>query len=126
MYNCTYLMLFSFFRILKYKHVSIFRGFPGGSMIKNLLTMQERRLDPCVAKIPWRRKWQPTPVFLPGGSHGHRSLADYSPWDHRRMINNLTAKQYHLYFGNNSNDATFVHIYQSLRIFLLFSTVSNK
>ena len=30
-------------------------------------------------KIPWRRKWQPTPVFLPGKSHGHRSLAGYSP-----------------------------------------------
>ena len=30
-------------------------------------------------KIPWRRKWQPTPVFLPGKSHGQRSLTDYSP-----------------------------------------------
>ena len=29
--------------------------------------------DPCVGKIPWRRKWQPTPVFLPGKSHGQRS-----------------------------------------------------
>ena len=33
--------------------------------------------------IPWRRKWQPTPVFLPGKSHGQRSLADYSPWGHK-------------------------------------------
>ena len=31
-------------------------------------------------KIPWRRKWQPTPVFLPGDSHGQRTLAGYSPW----------------------------------------------
>ena len=31
--------------------------------------------------IPWRRKWQPTPVFLPGESHGRRSLVGYSPWD---------------------------------------------
>ena len=31
-------------------------------------------------EIPWRRKWQPTPVFLPGESHGQRSLAGYSPW----------------------------------------------
>ena len=31
-------------------------------------------------KIPWRRKWQPTPVFLHGESHGQRSLAGYSPW----------------------------------------------
>ena len=33
------------------------------------------RLDPWVGKIPWRRKWQPTPVFLPAESHGQRSLA---------------------------------------------------
>ena len=36
-------------------------------------------VDPWVRKIPWRRKWQPTPVFLPGESHGQRSLAGYSP-----------------------------------------------
>ena len=41
-----------------------------------------RRLgfDPWVGKIPWRRKWQPTPVFLPGKSYEQGSLADYSPW----------------------------------------------
>ena len=48
-------------------------------------TRQYRRLgrcrfDPWVVKIPWRRKWQPTPVLLPGESHGQRSLAGYSPW----------------------------------------------
>ena len=36
--------------------------------------------DPCVGKIPWRRAWQPTPVFLSGKLHGQRSLAGYSPW----------------------------------------------
>ena len=36
--------------------------------------------NPWVRKIPWRRKWQPTPVFLPGEYHGQRSLAGYSPW----------------------------------------------
>ena len=36
--------------------------------------------DPRVGTIPWRREWQPTPVFLPGKSHGQRSLAGYSPW----------------------------------------------
>ena len=35
---------------------------------------------PWVAKIPWRRAWQPTPVPLPGENHGQRSLAGYSPW----------------------------------------------
>ena len=35
-----------------------------------------------VTKIPWRRAWQPSPVFLPEKSHGERSLAGYSPWGH--------------------------------------------
>ena len=38
---------------------------------------------PSVRKIPWRRAWQPTPVFLPGGSHGQRSLVGYSPFSHK-------------------------------------------
>ena len=41
--------------------------------------------DPWVRKIPWRRKWQPTPVLLPGKSHGQRSLVDYSPWDCKEL-----------------------------------------
>ena len=41
------------------------------------------RFDPWVRKIPWRRKWQPTPVFLPGKSHGQRSMVGYSLWDHK-------------------------------------------
>ena len=36
--------------------------------------------DSWVEKIPWRRKWQPTPVFLPGKFHGQRSLVGSSPW----------------------------------------------
>ena len=41
---------------------------------------KRRGFDPRVGKIPWRRKWQPTPVFLPGKSHGQRSLVGYSSW----------------------------------------------
>ena len=46
---------------------------------------QCRRLgfDPWVGQIPLRRKWQPTPAFLPGKSHGQRSLDDYSPQHHK-------------------------------------------
>ena len=45
-------------------------------------TCQYRRqvFSPWVGKIPWRRKWQPTPVFLSEESHGQRGLAGYSPW----------------------------------------------
>ena len=41
---------------------------------------RRRGFDPWLRKIPWRRKWQPTPVFLPGKSRGQRSLAGDSPW----------------------------------------------
>ena len=53
------------------------KGFPGGSEVKN---SQECRFNPWVGKISGRRKWQPTPVFLPGKSHAQRSLVGYSPW----------------------------------------------
>ena len=47
---------------------------------------QERRsFNPWVGKIPWRRAWPPTPVFLPGESHGQRSLAGHSPWDWKEL-----------------------------------------
>ena len=39
--------------------------------------------DFWVRKIPWRRSWQPTPVFLPGESHRQKSLVGYSPWSHK-------------------------------------------
>ena len=46
-----------------------------------------------VRKIPWRRKWQPTPVFLPGKSHELRSLVGYSPWGHKRVGYDFMTKQ---------------------------------
>ena len=47
---------------------------------------KRREFNPWIGKIPpWRRKWQPTPVFLPGESHGQRSLAGYSPWGHTEL-----------------------------------------
>ena len=55
-------------------------GFPGGTVVKNYPAMQETQrcgFYPWVRKIPWRRKWQATPVILPGESHGQRSLVGY-------------------------------------------------
>ena len=49
-------------------------------MVKRLPQKGRPGLDPWVGKISWRRKWQPTPVFLPGESQGRRSLVGYSPW----------------------------------------------
>ena len=45
---------------------------------------KKHEFGPWVRKIPWRRKWQPTPAFLPGESHGQRSLEGYSPWGHKQ------------------------------------------
>ena len=67
-------------------------GLPGGSVVKNLPANAGGRFKPGVGKIPWRRKWQPTPVFLPhsnsGKSHGQRSVRDYGPWGHERVRHN--------------------------------------
>ena len=51
------------------------------------------RFNPWLRQIPWRRKWQPTPVFLPGKSHGQRSLVVYSPWGCKRVKHNLATNQ---------------------------------
>ena len=48
---------------------------------------------PGSERPPWRRKWEPTPVFLPGKSHGQRSLAGYSPWGCRRVRHDLVTEQ---------------------------------
>ena len=59
--------------------------------------------DPWVGNIPWRRQWQPTPVVLPGKSHGQRSLVGYSPWDCKESD---TTEKLHFHFSS--------HLYPSL------------
>ena len=54
-------------------------GLPWWLIVKNLPAVKENP-DPWVGKIPWRWKWQPTRVFLPGEPHGQRSVVGYSPW----------------------------------------------
>ena len=62
----------------------IMRGLPWWPSGKELTCQCRRcRFDPWVRKIPWRRKWQPAPVFLPGESLGQRSLVGYSPRGHK-------------------------------------------
>ena len=52
-------------------------------MVKNLLACGRPGFDPWIGKIPWRKEWQPTPVFLPVKPHGQTSLVGYSPWGHK-------------------------------------------
>ena len=54
---------------------------------------RRHEFSPWVGKIPWRRKWQPTPVFLPGKAHGQRNLVSYSPWGRRRLGHDLATQQ---------------------------------
>ena len=72
--------LYLLFRPFRAQHPFIFNYYlPGGSA---RIRLQCRRcvFDPWVGKVPWRKKWQPTPVFLPGKFHGQKSLVGYSPW----------------------------------------------
>ena len=71
---------FLFFRPQILSHLE----FPGGASGKEPTCQCRRhkryRFHPWMRKTPWRRTWHPTPVFLPGESHGRRSLVGYSPW----------------------------------------------
>ena len=65
--------------------------------VKHLSTMQET----WVGKIPWRRKWQPTPVFLPGKSHGLWSLVGYCPWGRKESD---TTEWVHFHFEEQGRE----------------------
>ena len=71
----------------KWSPGSVHQWFPGGAGGKEPACQCRRQkrsgFHPWVGKIPWRRKWPPTPVFLPGESHGQRGLAGYSLWHHK-------------------------------------------
>ena len=54
-------------------------------MVKNLPEVQENQVQFLDENIPWRREWLPTLVFLPGKSHGWRSLAGYGPRGHKEL-----------------------------------------
>ena len=83
---------------LKYPSRVVIGFFTGGASGKECGCQCRRwkrcKCDPCIGKIPWRRKWQPTPVFLPGKSYGQRSLAGYSPWS-ARVRHDLATKPPH-------------------------------
>ena len=67
-----------FHRYLCWSMADLGVGFPGGSGI--CLQCRGPRFNLWIGKIPWRREWLPTQVFLPGEFHGQRSVAGYSPW----------------------------------------------
>ena len=78
----------------------IFGAYLVAHMVKNLPALQETWVRSLVGKIPWKREWQPTPVFLLGEVHGQRSLVGYSPWDHKESD---TAEQLPQYLPDTSS-----------------------
>ena len=77
-----------------YVEIYFFDGIPWWFRGKEF-TCQCRRhgFNPWVRRIPWRRKWQPTPVFLPGRLHWQKSLTGYCLWGQKRVRHNLATKQ---------------------------------
>ena len=71
--------------------------FPGGIAIKNP-PAKRCSFDPWVGKIPWRRKWQPTPVFLPEEFHGQEEPGRLQSMDSKRVRYNLVTKQQQILF----------------------------
>ena len=76
---------------LALNHSKYTPGLPGGLKVKN--PPAHVGTNPWVGKILWRRKWHPTPVFLPGNFHGQRSLAGYSPLGCKRVGHDSVTKQ---------------------------------
>ena len=60
-------------------------GSAGKESTCNAGDIGDEGLIPGLERFPWRRKWQPTPVFLPRKFYGQRSLAGYSPWRHKEL-----------------------------------------
>ena len=88
----------------------LIQSFPRGSDGKSICLQCGRPgFDPWVGKIPWRRKRQPTPVLMPGKSHGQRSLIGYSPW------------------GRKESDTTkWLHFQGSYRLMFCLGHKANK
>ena len=63
---------------------------------------RRHEFNPWVGKIPWRKNWQPTPVFLPGKSHGQRSLVGYSPWGCKRVGHDLAIKWQQIFLSSSA------------------------
>ena len=79
-------------------------GFPSGTSGEESTCQCRRhkrcRFDPYVGKIPWRRAWQPTPVFLPGESQGQRSMVGYRPQAHKESDMNEATQRAGMHIGN--------------------------
>ena len=86
--------------------------------IKNLPAMEETQVWSLGGKIPWRRDWLPTPIFVPEKPHGQRNLVCYSPWGIKEldMTDQLSTE-------TSTQKYTHIYVYLYVRILLLFNSV---
>ena len=80
--------------------------------------------SPWVRKILWRRKWQPTPVSLPGKCHGQRSLEGYSPWGRKESDTNEQLTLLFVILGQEKNSKAMPYFTERKRFYTVF--VRNK
>jgi len=112
---------------LFYIYHCIYLCSPGGSVVNNPpANAVDVVLIPELGRFPWRRAWQPTPVFLPGKSHGQRSLA--GPWGHVRVGHNLATKEQQQDVSLNHpsmNLSLYLYMYVSIWASLVAQLVKN-
>ena len=119
---CLHMCLYMHTYIHTHTHIHtqtytyVFWGFPGGSVVTeiagNLPTMQETWVWSLGQEDPCRRKWQPTPVFLPGEPRRQRSLAGYSPRESQGGRHDWAAKQ--------QQQKVCIHVYACFLFFFLY------
>ena len=103
---------------------------PVAQLVKCLPAMRETRVRSLVGKIPWRRKWQSTPVLLPGKFHGLRNLVGYSPWGCKESD---TTVQLHFMFNSDLFEIDFefwseivlFHMFFGVGVIFLFPQYSD-
>ena len=110
-YICVYTYIHT------YIHTHTHTGFTGDSVGRRIhLQFRRHRLDPWVRKIPWRRKWQSTPVFLPVKSHWQKSLLGYFAiglWVKHGLASKPPPSHIciYIYIYTHSHTPTYTHTY---------------
>ena len=100
--RCKYLLLLlylcQFLPFCPLVFIFMFLGAPISGAYTLMSIISSPYIDPFITIFPWRRKWHPTPIFLPGKSHGQRSLAGYGPCGHEELEMTEVTKQQVCFF----------------------------
>ena len=118
---------YSVFLLTFIAFVQVAKEFPKWLSSKKIcLQCRRQGSNPWVRKMPWKRKWQPTPVFSPGEFHGQRSLVGFSPWGHRAR-HNLATEHIHTHTHTHTHTEACKAIFRAWSYLFLSSSIqSNK